>query len=258
MKAKLGELLGTFIFVFIGCSTVALSVLGIAFPTLLQVAVVWGIGVALAIYAVRTFCPAHLNPAVSLAFFLDKKISLSTLLSFMLFQLIGAFLAGGLVFLLFNSSILQFEEVNSIVRGTDSSRLSAKIFGEFFPNPGSYITQVPSSVAMLAEALGTFILMFTIFLVVNTRKQIEAIAPLLIGLTVTIIILLFAPYTQGGFNPARDFGPRLIAYLGGWGQATFPSVSYGFFTVYILAPLVGGMTAKGIFQLSSKFIYSKK
>lgn len=253
MKAKLGELLGTFILVFIGCSTVALSVLGIAFPTLLQVAIVWGVGVALAIYTVRTFCPAHLNPAVSLAFFLDKKINLSTLLSFVLFQLIGAFLAGGLVLLLFNSSILQFEEANSIVRGTDASRLSAKIFGEFFPNPGSSITEVPSSTAMFAEGLGTFILMLTIFFIVNTQRKIEVIAPLLIGLTVTIIILLFAPYTQGGFNPARDFGPRLIAYLGGWGQASFPSVPYGFLTVYVLAPMIGGITAKGVFQVLSKF-----
>ena len=73
IKKSFGELLGTFILVFIGCSSVAISTLGLALTSLLEVALVWGGGVTLAIYSVRKICPAHLNPAVSLAEFMEKK-----------------------------------------------------------------------------------------------------------------------------------------------------------------------------------------
>jgi glycerol uptake facilitator protein len=68
-----------------------------------------------------------------------------------------------------------------------------------------------------------------------------------IGLTVTSIIGLIAPLTQAGLNPARDFGPRLIAWIFGWGSAAFPDQSGGFFFVYILAPIIGGMLASLFF-----------
>ena len=52
-----------------------------------------------------------------------------------------------------------------------------------------------------------------------------------------------APFTQAGLNPARDFGPRMVAYLAGWGNAAFPKIDYSFFTVYILSPLMAGILA---------------
>jgi glycerol uptake facilitator protein len=77
----------------------------------------------------------------------------------------------------------------------------------------------------------------------------DAIAPLFIGLTVTSIICLIAPLTQAGLNPARDFGPRLVAWASGWGSAAFPDEKGGFFWVYILAPVVGGAIAAMFFIL---------
>ncbi len=252
IQAYIGELIGTFILVFIGCSSVAMSVLSLALPSLLHVAIVWGLGVAAAIYAVRKYCPAHLNPAVSLALFLNKNISIKTLLWFMIVQFIGAMLAGLLVYAIFNGYIFEFEASYQIIRGTLPSQQTAKIFGEFFPNPGSEVRKVSHITAMFAEGAGTFGLMIIIFLVGNTQRKVDKIAPLIIGLTVTILILLIAPYTQGGFNPARDFGPRLVAYFKGWGSAAFPSIPFSFLTVYILSPLFGAAISYLVFRLLKK------
>jgi len=105
--------------------------------------------------------------------------------------------------------------------------------------------------AMGAEAFGTFILILLIFALTegcNVGRPDNAIAPLFVGLTVTSIICLIAPLTQAGLNPARDFGPRMVAWIFGWGKAAFPDQSGGFFFVYILAPIVGGSIATIFFM----------
>ena len=71
----------------------------------------------------------------------------------------------------------------------------------------------------------------------------------LIGLTVAIIISILAPLTQAGLNPARDFGPRLFAFFAGWGDVAIPGPRGGFFTVYILAPILGALVGAGAYQL---------
>lgn len=256
IKKSLGEALGTFILVFIGCSSVAISTISLGLHELWQVAFVWGAGVTLAIYAVRKICPAHLNPAVSLAEFLDKKITLSTLVSFFVFQFLGAFLAGALVYLFFNQQLIGFEEINGITRGNPNSQLSGRMFGEYFVIEENKSELINVLLSMFAEAKGTFVLVFVILMLGNTERRIGIMAPILIGLTVTLLILWIAPITQGGFNPARDFGPRLVAYLGGWNQAAFPTISSSFFTVYILAPLIGGVLATLTYWIY-KLIYGK-
>ncbi len=253
-KKSLGELAGTFILVFIGCSSVAISTLGLGLVSLFEVALVWGIGVALAIYSVRKFCPAHLNPAVSLALFIEKKIEASTLLLFILFQFIGAVLAGSSVYLIFNSHIIEFELINDISRGNPDSRLSARMFGEFYKTGNWFGKSGDLINAMYGEMKGTFVLVFVILIIGKSRRKIGNIAPLLIGLTITLLILWIAPITQGGFNPARDFGPRLVAYFGGWKESAFPPISFSFFTVYILSPLLGGVLASFVFTFYRRLI----
>ncbi len=77
----------------------------------------------------------------------------------------------------------------------------------------------------------------------NVGRPDNALAPLFIGLTVTSVICLIAPLTMAGLNPARDFGPRMVAWIFGWGKAAFPDQMGGFFFVYMLAPIVGGSLA---------------
>lgn len=243
MRAYLGELIGTFILVLIGCGSVAVAVL---YGTigLLEVALIWGFGVSLAIFATRKICPAHLNPAVSLAMYIAGKLKLRALPLFIVAQFFGAVLAGTAVYLVFQNDIANYEAENQIIRGTAESNQTAMMFGEYYPNPGYADTHsIGTFGAMLMEGLGTFALVFSIFQLLKYEERLGNWLPVMIGATVTVIICFVAPYTQAGLNPARDFGPRLVASFSGWGEAAFPDVSFGFFTVYILGPLIGGSVA---------------
>merc|ERR1712139_507646 len=125
-------------------------------------------------------------------------------------------------------------------------------FGEYFPNPGLTVewgsgpyTQddVSPLYACLIEAWGTLILSFVIFALTNERNKVFGDGarpglPFLIGATVSVLLALYAPITQAGWNPARDFGPRLVAAMAGWGPVAIPGPRNGFW-VYILGPLMG-------------------
>ena len=244
-KEFIGETLGTFLLVLFGCGSVAVSVLFNAYQGIVQIALVWGIGVTLAIYLTRHLSCAHLNPAVTLAMVISKRMSVRKLPIYLIAQFIGAFLAGAAIYLLFSPSISVFENTHNIIRGSAESVQTANMFGEYYSAPGSTAV-VSFPLAIGAEAFGTFLLLLMIFALTegcNVGRPHDAMAPLFIGLTVSSVICLIAPLTQAGLNPARDFGPRMVAWMTGWGSAAFPDHSGGFFFVYILGPLFGGILA---------------
>jgi glycerol uptake facilitator protein len=85
-------------------------------------------------------------------------------------------------------------------------------------------------------------LVFAILGVTDERNRMRpnGLAPLVIGLTITLLISLLGPLTMACFNPARDFAPRVFSALAGWGWVPFTTNGLGWLTVYILAPIVGG------------------
>ena len=235
--------------VLFGCGSVAVSVLFNAHQGLMQIALAWGIGVTLSIYLTRHLSCAHLNPAVTVAMVLSKRMASKKLPVYITAQFLGAFLAGIAIYLLFSPSISAFESTHNIIRGTAESVQTAKMFGEYYAAPGS-TSVVSLPLAIGVEAFGTFLLVLMIFALTegcNVGRPHDAMAPLFIGLTVSSIICLVAPLTQAGLNPARDFGPRMVAWIFGWKSAAFPDQSGGFFLVYILGPLVGAMLASLFF-----------
>ena len=244
-----GETLGTFLLVLFGCGSVAVSVLFNAHQGLMQIALAWGIGVTLSIYLTRHLSCAHLNPAVTIAMVLSKRMSAKKIPVYLTAQFLGAFIAGLAIYLLFGPSISAFESARNITRGSVESVQTARMFGEYYTVPGS-ISIVSLPLAIATEAFGTFLLVLMIFALTegcNVGRPSDALAPLFIGLTVSSIICLVAPLTQAGLNPARDFGPRMVAWIFGWGDAAFPDKSAGFFLVYILGPLVGAGAATAFF-----------
>ncbi|QEM67456.1 MIP family channel protein [Geobacter sp. FeAm09] len=258
----IGELFGTFLLVLIGCSSVAVSVLFSAHAGLFQVAMVWGLGVTLAIYATRHLSCAHLNPAVSIAMAVRRRMSWDRLPVYLCAQFLGAFIAAGLLYLLFADSIAHFESINGIVRGTPQSVKTAQMFGEFYPSPGAGpAAAVSPHAAFLAEAVGTFILVSMIFALTegcNLGRPSDTVSPLFIGLTVTALISILAPLTQAGFNPARDLAPRIFAWMTGWGAAAFPDAGFGFITVYVLGPIAGGVAASALSYTIEPFMKAKR
>jgi glycerol uptake facilitator protein len=245
-----GEFIGTFIIVFFGCGSVISAPVFESFDGLFQVAFVWIIGVTLAIYSAKSYSNAHLNPAVSIAMLVAGKMKLKQLPHHLLGQFIGAFASAGILYLIYGGFIAEYELTHLIVRGETNSVITASMFGEFFPNPGfsGVIKSVSEWQAFGAEFFGTFIMVYMIFWLIHPKNESQY-TPLLIGMTVGGLICLLAPISQGGFNPARDFGPRLFSYFAGWGDAAFPEPPFSFLTVYILGPIGGGIVAALFFKL---------
>lgn len=251
MQDFVGELVGTFILVFFGCGAVAVTVLFSSHVGLFQVAAVWGLAVTLAIYATRHLSCSHINPAVSLAMVVGKRMSVRELLVYWVAQFTGAFLAAAGLYIIFSSSIAQYEAMHGIIRGAPESVKTAMMFGEFYPNPSlPDAFSISTLGAFIAEMFGTFCLVFLVFSLTagcNVGRPDSSLAPLFIGMTVTMIICIIAPLTQAGINPARDLSPRIFAYFAGWGDAAMPDKQYGFLTVYVLGPFVGGVVASLLF-----------
>ena len=248
LRATLGEMIGTFVMVFIGIGSVAVTVLFDAL-NLYQIAGVWSIAVTLGIYSSKNLSNAHLNPAVSIGFMVTKELKLPELFFYLIGQLTGAVFAGFAIYFIFSSDILLFETSNHIIRGTEASKQSAMMFGEFYPNPGNKsLTELSTGIAMLLEGIGTFILMFVILNLVHSKKIYDKLVPTLIGLTVGFLIIFIAPYTQAGFNPFRDLGPRIVTYFMGWKGIAFDLPEMGAIAVYVFAPIMGAVIASLVFK----------
>lgn len=249
LRATLGEIIGTFVLVFIGIGSVTVAVLYDAL-NLYQIAGIWCIAVILGIYSSKNLSDAHLNPAVSLGFVVTKELKFSELFFYLIGQFTGAVMAGFAIYLIFSADISLYETSNDIIRGTEVSKQSAMMFGEFYPNPGNKsLTELSTGFAMLLEGIGTFILMFVILNLVHSEKINGKFVPTLIGITVGILIIFIAPYTQAGFNPFRDLGPRVVTYIMGWGNCAFNLPQMGAISVYVLAPSLGAIAASFVFRI---------
>lgn len=245
LRDFIGEFSGTFLLVLFGCGTVAVDTLFGEHKSLALIALFWGIGVTLSIYLTRHLCCAHLNPAVTMAMACSGRMAWKKVPTYLVAQFLGAFAAGWIIYVLFSPAIADFETTHGIVRGSAESVKTGRMFGEY------YNTKVVSlGLACFGEGFGTFLLVFLIFALTegcNVGRPSSDSAPLWIGLTVSSVICLVAPLTQAGLNPARDFGPRVVAMIMGWGQAAQPDTCGGAFWVYILAPIIGGIVAAILF-----------
>jgi len=86
----------------------------------------------------------------------------------------------------------------------------------------------------------------------NMARPPAGVTAIIIGLTVAAIISVIAPLTQAGLNPARDLGPRLVAFMFGWGEIAIPGPRNGWLLVYIVAPCVGALIGGGIQRLLAR------
>lgn len=244
-----GEFFGTFLLVFFGCGSVATAVLTGAQVGIFQVAIVWGIGIATAIYLTGSLSGAHLNPAVTISLAAWNGFPWRNVTRYVAAQFAGAIAASAVLFAMYHGTLVAYETTHHIVRGSHGSEATAMIFGEFFPNPGGkpftdeVRLRVTHSAAFFIEFVGTAILMLVILGVTNTRNasRPQVLTAATIGLTVTILISLLGPLTMAAFNPARDLGPRLFSSLVGWGSVPFTVNGIGWLTVYVIAPVLGAL-----------------
>ncbi len=244
LRAFAGELVGTFIMCFLGIGAVATATLFGALTGPGQVGLVWGIAIALGIFVTRNLSDAHFNPAVTLAMCVGGRMKWSELPIYFLGQIVGAFLASGALWLLFADSVKKNLENAGLSMASNSIGSAASIWCEIFPNTTngavSYLT------GAFAEGIGVFVLVLVIFSVTssaNVGRPNRALAPLFIGLTITVAINVIGPLTDAGLNPARDLMPRIWACMVGWGPIAFGSNVFETFVVYCVGPFIGGILA---------------
>ena len=264
-RILLAEALGTFILVLFGCGAVHSAVTTGAQVGLWQVAIVWGLAVMFASYVSGGVSGAHINPAISIAFAVWGRFEWSKVGPYIAAQVGGAFVAAAVLFFIYGPNLDAKEQAMGVKRGETGSIVTAMCYGEYYPNPGGlpgdkwsdaewekYSQRVPFGQAFVAELVCTAILALVVFAVSDSKNSgapPSYLGPIIAGLTVAALISIIAALTQCCLNPARDFGPRLFAYVAGWGQAAIPGPNgHGFFTVYILAPILGGALGGGVYE----------
>ena len=181
---------------------------------LVAIALAHGVAIAFLVYATANISGGHLNPAVTFAAFLTKKISAARGLMFVVAQLGGA-VVGALLLL-------------ATIPGAVDTNLGAHALGP----------DVSVGMGLLMEIVITFALVFVIFATAVDPRGMGNLAPLAIGLTVLVDHLLAVPITGASMNPARSFGPALVSgeWAGHW--------------LYWAGPLLGGALAGLVYQMA--------
>ncbi len=239
-----GELIGTFLMCFCGIGAVALATLYGSMTGPGQIGIVWGVAIAIAIFITRNLSDAHFNPAVTLGMCVAGKLPWKKLPIYLVGQCCGAFLASGALWLLFADSVAKNLKAAGLSMATNSIGSAASIWCELFPNNSS--ASITYLTAGFAEGFCVFILLIVIFSITsseNVGRAPRTLAPLFIGLTITILICTIGPLTNAGLNPARDLMPRLWACIVGWGPVAFGSNAFETIFVYIISPFIGGVVA---------------
>ena len=261
LSAAAGETVGTFILVFFGVGSVQAAVATGAQAGLWQVAVVWAIGVSLAIYSVAAYSGAHINPAITLVAAVYDRMPIPRVIVYWIAQFVGAVLAALVLYAMFAEAILELERSHGLLRGGPGSELSAMVFGEYFPNPAVFGTDekawriVSLQGAFIAEMVGTAMLAYMVGTLTseqNMARPPAGMTAIMIGLTVAAIISVIAPLTQAALNPARDLGPRVVAYFLGWDEIAIPGPRGGWLSVYVVAPCVGALIGGGLQRLIAR------
>lgn len=240
------EFLGTALFIFFGTGCVAaLKVAGASFG-LWEISIIWGVGVSLGVYLSAGVSGGHLSPAVSIALCVFAGFEKRKLPFYIVAQVAGAFCGAALVYTLYSSLFFDYEQTHHMVRGSVESLQLASVFSTY-PHPALSTTQ-----AFMVEMVITAILMAVIMALTDDNNGVRRgpMAPLLIGLLVAVIGSSMGPLTGFAMNPARDFGPKLMTFLAGWGDIAFTGGrDIPYFLIPIFAPIIGACLGAGAYRL---------
>lgn len=241
----IAEFLGTGLFMFFGTSVLcAVNLAGASFG-LWEICVVWGLGIALAVYLTSGISGAHLNPAVTISLWVFASFNARKVLPYILAQMAGAFCGAALTYLLYHNLFAEYETAHQMVRGSQQSLALAGIFSTY-PSPA-----ISVGLAALVEIVITSILMGLIMALTDDGNGVPKgpLAPLLIGILVAVIGASTAPLTGFAMNPARDFGPKLFTFFAGWGEISMTGGrDIPYFLVPLIAPIIGGLLGAGIYR----------
>ncbi len=246
------EFLGTAILIALGDGVVAMAVAALnqsgrgteifqASGDWLLITWGWGFAVTFAVYVVGGVSGAHINPAVTVSLALRRGFPWQKVPGYIAAQMLGAFAGAALVYAVYKGAIDSYERANDITRGEANSVPTYSIFATF---PAKYLGNWIGP--FVDQIVGTAFLVGFIFALTDDLNQpVRAnLAPLLVGFVVVAVGISFGANAGYAINPARDFGPRVFAWIAGWGEIAMPG-NYGnvntFFWIPIVGPLLGGV-----------------
>jgi glycerol uptake facilitator len=223
------EAIGTAILVFIGAGSVPLTVFltgnnPFGSAELSTISFAFAFAIFAAVYSVGHISGCHINPAVTIALAATRKVDWSTAAAYIGAQLVGAVL-GALLTLV-------------VLWGNNPATLG---LGSVAYNPATS----GMLVAVAAEAIGTAVLVFTVFGSAVDGRAPAGFAGIIIGFIVYGIIILVGPITGAALNPARQVGPLLVE--GVIGYTKFADHLSQLF-VYLVGPVVGGLVGAFLYE----------
>lgn len=201
----LAEFIGTFFLVFLSCTAIVLTEIQQSNHASF-IPVIFGGTVTIMIYATGHISGAHFNPAVTIAFWLNKKMQMQKVPLYIISQILGASTACLIMFLLF---------------GSDHSF-------------GATTTSISTSATITTEFILSFLLMFVIMSVATDSRAIGELAGIAIGLTVAMAAFVGGPLTGASMNPARSIAPAIFS------QQT--DALWVYMTIPIIGATLGALT----------------
>ncbi len=228
MKKYVAEVIGTCVLVLMGCGTAMLvgcdAESGCGY---LLTALAFGLSIVAEAYCIGNISGCHVNPAVSLAVYMNGGMELKEMIGYMVSQVIGAFVGTVLLFAIFMTG-----GVDDLTGGFGANGL-AGVNG--------------SSVAgLIVEIVLTFIFVMTILGVTSAKAGHGSFGGLIIGLTLTFVHIFGIGLTGTSVNPARSIAPAVFAAVNG---NTAPIESLW---VFIVGPLVGAALAAVVYRMLEK------
>jgi aquaporin Z len=210
MQKLAAEAFGTFVLVLIGCGVAVTSD-----GDLVATGLAFGLTITFMVYALGRVSGGHFNPAVSVGAAIGGRVSWRDAGTYIGAQFVGA-IVGGLVLMILALGLDGFEAFDSnFPLGTNG----------FSEGPYDYAVWA----ALLVELIMTFLFVFVILSVTDTRNEHPALAPLAIGFSLAMIHFMLIPLTGTSVNPARSLGPALFSG-GDWIVQVWP---------FLIAPTIG-------------------
>lgn len=229
MKKNLAEFIGTFCLVLFGCGAAVVSGISATGPAgigLLGISLAFGVAVVVMAYAIGPISGCHINPAITISMVVGGKMSIGDAVGYIISQFLGATAAAGTLY--------------AIQGGMPGFSMGEWALGSNGWGEG-YLGAYSMQSAFIAEAVLTFLFLFVIF-ATTSKWGNSTMAGLAIGLTLVLIHLVAIPITGTSVNPARSFGPAILA--GGKAMQQL--------WLFIVAPIVGGVLAalvwRGVFE----------
>lgn len=215
MKKYLAEMVGTMVLVLLGCGTAVSLNCGTDAASVVGTALAFGLAVVAMAYTIGGISGCHINPAITLGCWISGRINAKDAGMYMLFQVIGAFIGSGLLYLMVQ---------NVGAEGTTT---------------GANACSAGAGAASFIEIILTFIFVLVVLGTTDEKKGAGNLAGLAIGLSLVLIHLVGIHYTGTSVNPARSIAPAV--FEGGEALSQL--------WAFIVGPFVGAIVAAGVWKV---------